>query len=131
MKMDKKITKFDDSGIKGFEFHQYKSPILINNIDINKMEVSNKLPFSKKDFKYFIVYKDAQKTDLYACSVQDWVYLTGVLIKLNLCFFRKDDDIWEKVSNIMKKEIIIIIMIIIAIIIIITKIVNLYITKII
>ena len=34
--MDKKITKFDDSGIKGFEFHQYKSPILINNIDINK-----------------------------------------------------------------------------------------------
>ena len=46
--MDKKITKFDDSGIKGFEFHQYKSPILINNIDINKMEVSNKLPFSKK-----------------------------------------------------------------------------------
>ena len=131
MKMDKKITKFDDSGIKGFEFHQYKSPILINNIDINKMEVSNKLPFSKKDFKYFIAYKDAQKTDLYACSVQDWVYLTGVLIKLNLCFFRKDDDIWEKVSNIMKKEIIIIIMIIIAIIIIITKIVNLYITKII
>ena len=95
------------------------------------MEVSNKLPFSKKDFKYFIAYKDAQKTDLYACSVQDWVYLTGVLIKLNLCFFRKDDDIWEKVSNIMKKEIIIIIMIIIAIIIIITKIVNLYITKII
>ena len=129
--MDEKITKFDDSGIKGFELHQYKSPILINNIDINKMEVSNKLPFSKKDFKYFIAYKDAQKTDLYACSVQDWVYLTGVLIKLNLCFFRKDDDIWEKVSNIMKKEIIIIIMIIIAIIIIITKIVNLYITKII
>ena len=34
------------------------------------MEVSNKLPFSKQDFKYFIGYKDAKKIDLYACSVQ-------------------------------------------------------------
>ena len=35
-----------------------KAPILINEIDINKAVVSNKLPFGKKDFKYFIGYKD-------------------------------------------------------------------------
>ena len=40
--MDKKITKFDDTKIEGYKFHQYKIPISINNIDINKMVVSNK-----------------------------------------------------------------------------------------
>ena len=31
-----KITKFDETEIKEYEFYQYKSPISINNIDINK-----------------------------------------------------------------------------------------------
>ena len=35
--------------------------ILINNIDINKIVVSNKFPFGKQDFKYFIGYKDCEK----------------------------------------------------------------------
>ena len=43
------------------QFHQYKSPILINGIDINKIVVSNKFPFGKQDFKYFIGYKDNEK----------------------------------------------------------------------
>ena len=34
-------------------------PILITNIDINKITVSNKILFGKKVFKYFIGYKDA------------------------------------------------------------------------
>ena len=40
MKMDK-IIKFDDTDIEEYKFHQYKSPISINNIDITKI-VSNK-----------------------------------------------------------------------------------------
>ena len=68
--MDKKIIKFDDTEIEEFEFHQHKSPILINDIDIDKIVVSDKLPFGKQDFKYFIGYKDAKKIDLYAYSVQ-------------------------------------------------------------
>ena len=39
------------------ESHQYRSPISINNIVINKIVVSNKFPFDKQDFKYFIGYK--------------------------------------------------------------------------
>ena len=42
------------------KFHQ-KSHISTNNIDINKIVVSNKLPFGKPDFKYFIGYKDSEK----------------------------------------------------------------------
>ena len=67
--MDKKIIKFDDTEIEEYKFHQNKSPISINDIHINKMIISNKLPCGKQDFKYFIGYKDCEKIDLYACSV--------------------------------------------------------------
>ena len=33
--MDKKIIQFDDTEIEEYEFHQYKNPILINDIDTN------------------------------------------------------------------------------------------------
>ena len=56
--MDKKVTKFEDTEIEEHEFHQHKSPISIKDIDINEIVASNKLPFGKQDFKYFIAYKD-------------------------------------------------------------------------
>ena len=56
--MEKKIIKFNDTGIEKYKFHQYKSPILINELNINKVVVSNRFPFGKRDFKYFIGYKD-------------------------------------------------------------------------
>ena len=46
--MDKKIVKFDDIEIEKYKFHQHKIPISINNIDINKIVVSNKFSFGKK-----------------------------------------------------------------------------------
>ena len=52
--MDKKIIKFDDTEIKEPKLHQNKSSISKNDIDINKIVASNKVPFSKEDFKYFI-----------------------------------------------------------------------------
>ena len=54
----------DDTEIEEFKFHQYKSLILINNIDINEIAVSNKFLFSKQDFKYFLGYKDNQEIKL-------------------------------------------------------------------
>ena len=39
--MDKEIIKFDDTEIEEYKFHQHKSPILINDIDINKIVVPN------------------------------------------------------------------------------------------
>ena len=56
--MDKKNIKFDDTETEEYKFHQYKIPISINNIDINKLVVSNKFPLGKHDFKCFSVYKD-------------------------------------------------------------------------
>ena len=45
--------KFDETEIEEYEFHRYKRPILINDIDINKIVVSNTIPFGKLDFKCF------------------------------------------------------------------------------
>ena len=61
--MDKKIIKFADTDIEKNEFHQHKSPILINDIYINEI-VSNKLPFGKQDLKKSL------KNDLCAYSFQ-------------------------------------------------------------
>ena len=53
--MDKTVIKFDDTDEK-YKFHKRKSPI---SIDINV--VSNNVSFGKKDFKYFIDYKDTKQ----------------------------------------------------------------------
>ena len=66
--MNKKITKCNDTEIEKCKFHQRKSLFLINNIDINKIVVSIKASFGKKDFKCFIGYEDVKKLDLYAYS---------------------------------------------------------------
>ena len=52
--MGKRIVKFDDTKIEEYKFHQNKSPILINDRDVNRIVVSNKFLFVKQDFKYFI-----------------------------------------------------------------------------
>ena len=54
-----KIIKLGDIEIQKQKFHQHKGPISIENIDINKIAVSNKMSFGKKGFTYFIGYKDA------------------------------------------------------------------------
>ena len=36
----------------------------MQDVNINKILVSNKVSFSKKGFKYFIGYKEAEKLDL-------------------------------------------------------------------
>ena len=49
--MNKKVIKYDDIEIEEYKFHQHKSPISINDIDINEIVVSSKLPLGKQDFK--------------------------------------------------------------------------------
>ena len=60
-KNGQKNIKFDDTIIDEYEFHWYKSPISLNDIDINNIVVPNKLLFGKQDFEYFVGYKDSEK----------------------------------------------------------------------
>ena len=85
--MDKNIVKFEETEIEEFKFHQYKSPILINDIDINEIIVSNEFPFDNKILNILLVTKIIKKLDLYAYSFQKWVYIyiKDILFRLNVC----------------------------------------------
>ena len=50
--MDGKIIKFGVAGTEEYKFHQNKSPILISDIDINEIVVSNNLPFCKQEYHW-------------------------------------------------------------------------------
>ena len=54
---------FDDTQIEKYKFHQHNSSISKNNTDINKIVVSNKVPFGKKDFKIFYWLQRYYKND--------------------------------------------------------------------
>ena len=65
--------------LRNTKLHQNKSPISINDIDINIIVVSDKLLFGKQDFKYFIDYKDFEKKiDLYSYSIHKWFYVKEI-----------------------------------------------------
>ena len=110
--MDKKIFTFDDTEIEKYKFHQYKSPFLIDNIYVNKIVVSNKISFCKKDFGYFIGYKVAKKNrPLCILLPKMSAYRRGFDKTKCMYFLIKDEkllekynEIWKKVSNIIKKE---------------------------
>ena len=48
--MGKKIIKFHDTKIEIYKYHQRRGPTSIDNIDVKKIVVSNKISFSKKIF---------------------------------------------------------------------------------
>ena len=83
--MDKKIIKFDDTDIEEYEFHQYKSPISINDIDVKEIVLSNKFTLDKKSLNISLVTKIIKKLDVYAYSFQIWVYIKNILMRLNVC----------------------------------------------
>ena len=86
----------------------WKSPISINNIDINKIVVSNKLPFGKQDFKYFIGYKDAEKNIALCIFCPKMIIYRRDFDKTKYMYFLIKDEklfdkyieIWENVSTI-------------------------------
>ena len=47
--------------MKNTNFTNIKALFLIDNMDVNKILVPNKISFCKKDFGYFIGYKVAKK----------------------------------------------------------------------
>ena len=110
--MDKKIIQFDDTEIEEYKFHRSKTPILINDIDINKIVVFNKLSFGKQDFKYFIDYKDSHKIRP-LCIFRPRIIINKRNFDENRCTYfliKKEEkfikymEILEKVRNIIKNK---------------------------
>ena len=104
--MEKIIIKFGDIEIEKQKFHQHKKPVSINNIDINKIVVSNKVSFGRTGFKYFIGYKDAlciflSKINAYRRDFDEIKYMSFLIKKDEI--LEKCNEIWEKISKSIKK----------------------------
>ena len=56
-----KVKKFGNIEIQRRKFYQHKEAISIKNLYINKLVVSNQVPFGKNRFKYCIGFKDLKK----------------------------------------------------------------------
>ena len=56
IKIGEEILMFADAKVENDKFYCYKSPIFIEDVDINNVLVSNKIAFGEKNFKYFIGY---------------------------------------------------------------------------
>ena len=59
--MNEELLIFDENRINKRKFHYTKTPIWINNEDIHKTLVSDKIAFGKKSYEYFIRYKDGRR----------------------------------------------------------------------
>ena len=54
--MDKEIFISGDIEIEKNKFYRHKAPILLEDVDTEKVLVSNKISFGEKNHKYFIGY---------------------------------------------------------------------------
>ena len=68
--MAKNIIKINGTEIEEYKFHQYRSPILINNKDVNKIVVSISFLLVNKILNISLLTKIIRKLDLYAYYFQ-------------------------------------------------------------
>ena len=54
--MGKEIIACGTVEVKKYRFHQYKNPILIDDVNVDRIVVSNKVSFGNTGFKYLIPY---------------------------------------------------------------------------
>ena len=82
------------------------------DVNIDRIEVSNKVPFGKKGFQYFIGCKDDHEKVISLCimlpktiayrKIFDKTEYTSYLIRDNK-LLEKYNGIWDKVSKVIKK----------------------------
>ena len=85
--MVKRITKFNNAEIEKYKFHQYKKPILIDNIDINEIVVSNTVSYGKKKIlNISLAIKMLSNCEYF---FQKGVHIEEILIELNVWLFYK------------------------------------------
>ena len=107
-KMRKEIIMFDNNKVEKHKFHQHKNPISMYDVNINRIVVSTKFPFSKKGFKYFIGYENYYEEIMSLCILLpklsgykrhfDETKYMSFLIKNNE-LLEKYKEVWDNVSK--------------------------------
>ena len=105
---------FGNIKINKTKFYRNKTPILLKDVDIEKVLVSNKISFGEKNYKYFTCYwYDNHKVkSLYIMLPRTSTYVKRYDGQTKWMYFLIEDDdllekystIWHKVSADIKKE---------------------------
>ena len=113
--MGKEILTFGNMEMeKNIFFYHNKTPILLKDVDIEKVLVSKKIYFDEKNYKYFIgyLYNDHKVKPLHIMLPKTSTYIKSYDGQTKWMYFsNKNDDllekyntIWDKVSADVKKE---------------------------
>ena len=98
--MEKTVIRFGDTEIEKQKFHQHKRPISIENIDVNKIVVSNKVSFDKQGFKYLIGCRDDKIRILSILIPKMSAYRRDFDETKHMSFLIKDDELLEQYNDI-------------------------------
>ena len=106
IKMGQEILMFGDIEIENSKFYRHKTPILLKDVDIEKVLVSNKISFGGKDYNYFIgyLYNDNNVKPLHIMLPKTSAHVKRYDGQTNWMYFLiEDDDLLEKYNTIWVK----------------------------
>ena len=114
MKMGKEILTFGDIEIEKNKFYRLKTSILQGDVDIEKVLVSNNIPFGEKDCKYFIgyLYNNHKVKLLHIILPKKSAYVKSYDGQIQWIYFLIEDEellekyhtVWDKIIGDIKKE---------------------------
>ena len=114
IKRGKKVLTFGDIDIEKKNFYCHTGPIFLNDLDIEKLLVSNKISFGEKNYKYFIGYlhNNNKVKPLHIMLSKTSGYVKRYEVQTKWMYFliggdsllRKYNTTWNKVSADIKKE---------------------------
>ena len=114
--MGKEILSFGDIETEKDIFYRHKSPIVLEEVDIEKVLVSNKISSNEKNYKYFIgyLYNDYKVKPLHTMLPKMSAYVKSYDWQTKWMYFLIEDDdlmekyntIWDKVSTNIEKNLI-------------------------
>ena len=109
--MSRKNINFDDKKIKKSDFYKNKKVFQIDDIDVNKILISEKEPYSTKNaLKYFIGYNDNDVIRPLCVRLPQMTSYAGKFDENATMSFRANNKqllknynkIWEKVEKLMR-----------------------------
>ena len=114
--MGKDILTYGYIGIEKSKFYRHMTPILLRDVDIEKVLVSNKISFGEKNYKYFIgyLYNDHKVKPLHIMLPKTSAYVKSYDGQTKWMYFLIEDDellekyntIWDKAVLVSKKNLI-------------------------
>ena len=104
--MSKEILTFGDIEIEKNKFYRHKSPIFLQDVDTEKVLISNKISSGEKNYKYFTgcLYNDHKVQPLHIMLPKTNAYVKSCDAQTKwLCFLIENDSLLEKYNTICDK----------------------------